>query len=212
MQMLPDCLRLYLVTDAPERCRCGLVETVRRAIAGGVTLVQYRREHADRATMLQEAAQLRELTRAAGIPFIVNNDVHLALEVGADGVHVGQTDMPPAQARRLIGKGMMLGLSVSNEREMRAVDTALVDYVGCGPVFPTATKGDAAPAVGAEGWASLSALCPLPLVAIGGINAERTRAIRAAGRCDGVAVVSAICGAPDPAAAAAELLHAFLQP
>ena len=212
MQMLPDCLRLYLVTDAPERCRHGLQETVRRAIAGGATLVQYRREHADRATMLQEAAQLRTLTRAAGIPLIVNNDVRLALEVEADGVHVGQSDMPPAQARRLIGRGMMLGLSVSNAEEMRAVDPALVDYVGCGPVFPTATKGDAAPAVGTDGWARLAALCPLPLVAIGGINAARARAIRAAGRCNGVAVVSAICGAQNPETAAAELLQALMQP
>lgn len=212
MQTLPDCLRLYLVTDSPERCSCGLLETVRRAICGGATVVQYRREHADPATMLQEAAQLRKLTRETGIPFIVNNDVRLALEVEADGVHVGQQDMPPAQVRRLIGRGMMLGLSVSNADEMRAVDTSLVDYVGCGPVFPTVTKGDAAPAVGAEGWARLSALCPVPLVAIGGINAARAREIRAAGRCDGVAVVSAICGAPDPAAAAAEILQAFSEP
>lgn len=212
MQTLPDCLRLYLVTDSPERCSCGLLETVRRAICGGATVVQYRREHADPATMLQEAAMLRTLTRETGIPFIVNNDVRLALEVEADGVHVGQQDMPPAQVRRLIGRGMMLGLSVSNADEMRAVDTSLVDYVGCGPVFPTVTKGDAAPAVGAEGWARLSALCPVPLVAIGGINAARAREIRAAGRCDGVAVVSAICGAPDPAAAAAEILQAFSEP
>lgn len=212
MQTLPDCLRLYLVTDSPERCSYGLQETVRRAICGGATVVQYRREHADPATMLQEAAMLRTLTRETGIPFIVNNDVRLALEVEADGVHVGQQDMPPAQVRRLIGRGMMLGLSVSNADEMRAVDTCLVDYVGCGPVFPTVTKGDAAPAVGAEGWARLSALCPVPLVAIGGINAARAREIRAAGRCDGVAVVSAICGAPDPAAAAAEILQAFSEP
>lgn len=212
MQTLPDCLRLYLVTDAPERCSCGLLETVRRAICGGATVVQYRREHADSATMLHEAAQLRTLTGEAGIPFIVNNDVRLALEVEADGVHVGQRDMPPAQVRRLIGRRMMLGLSVSNADEMRAVDASLVDYVGCGPVFPTTTKGDAAPAVGAEGWARLSALCPLPLVAIGGINAARAREIRAAGRCNGVAVVSAICGVPDPAAAAAEILQAFSEP
>ena len=209
MQMLPECLRLYLVTDAPERCPLGLAETVRRAIRGGVTLVQYRRTLADRAAMLREAVELRAVTRAAGVPFIVNNDVHLALEVQADGVHVGQGDMPPAQARRLIGRGMMLGLSVSNAAEMRAVDAATVDYVGCGPVFPTRTKEDAAPAVGTEGWAQLAALCPLPIVAIGGINAARARAIRAAGRCNGVAVVSAICGAHDPAAAAAEILQAL---
>ncbi|MCQ2364205.1 MAG: thiamine phosphate synthase [Akkermansia sp.] len=199
-------LRLYLVTDAPERCRYGLLETVKRAVQGGVTVVQYRREHADHETMLQEARPLREYLRSVGIPFIVNNEVELARELDADGVHVGQGDMPAAEVRRRVGEKMRIGLSVSNESEMRAVDPAVVDYVGCGPVFSTATKPDAAPAVGVEGWAALSALSPLPLVAIGGINVERARAIRAAGRCDGVAVVSAICAAEDPADAAEQLL------
>ena len=209
MQNFPECLRLYLVTDAPERCSLGLAETVRRAIAGGATLVQYRREHADAATMLREAVELREITRAAGVPFIVNNDVQLALQVGADGVHVGQADTPPAEARRLLGPRAVIGISVSNEREMRAVDARAADYVGCGPVFPTATKADAAPAVGVEGWARLSRICPLPIVGIGGITAARARQLRAAGPCNGVAVVSAICGAADPAAAAREFTTAL---
>lgn len=199
-------LRLYLVTDAPERCRYGLQETVKRAVQGGVTVVQYRREHADAETMLQEARPLRDYLRSVGIPFIVNNEVELALALDADGVHVGQGDMPAAEVRRRVGGKMLIGLSVSNAEEMRAVDPAIVDYVGCGPVFSTATKPDAAPAVGMEGWRELSALSPLPLVAIGGINVERARAIRAAGRCDGIAVVSAICAAEDPAAAAKQLL------
>lgn len=199
-------LRLYLVTDAPERCRYGLLETVKRAVQGGVTVVQYRREHADDETMLAEARPLRDYLRSVGIPFIVNNEVELARELDADGIHVGQGDMPAAEVRRRVGGKMLIGLSVSNAEEMRAVDPAIVDYVGCGPVFTTATKPDAAPAVGIEGWAELSALSPLPLVAIGGINVERARAIRAAGRCDGVAVVSAICAAEDPAAAAKQLL------
>lgn len=141
MPMIPECLLLYLVTDAPEHCSLGLAETVRRAIAGGVTLVQYRREHVDAATMLREAAELREITRAAGVPFIVNNDVRLALQVGADGVHLGQSDMPVAQARKLAGQGFIIGVSVSNEREMLAVDPHVADYVGCGPVFPTGHQG-----------------------------------------------------------------------
>lgn len=209
MTKMPECLRLYLVTDAPERCSLGLAETVRRAIAGGATLVQYRREHADAATMLREAAELRAVTRAAGVPFIVNNDVRLALQVDADGVHLGQSDMPVAEARRLAGAGFIIGISVSNECEMLAVDAHAADYVGCGPVFPTATKTDAAPAVGVEGWAHLSRICPLPIVAIGGITASRARELRAAGPCSGVAVVSAICGAPDPAAAAREIVTAL---
>lgn len=204
-RLSPD-LRLYLVTDAPESCRYGLLETVKRAVQGGVTVVQYRREHADDETMLAEARPLREYLRSVGIPFIVNNEVELALALDADGVHVGQGDMPAAEVRRLVGDNMIIGLSVSNAEEMLAVNPSIVDYVGCGPVFTTATKPDAAPAVGIEGWAALSALSPLPLVAIGGINVERARAIRAAGRCDGVAVVSAICAAEDPAAAAQQLL------
>lgn len=207
---LPLDLRLYLVTDAPERCRYGLLETVKRAVQGGVTVVQYRREHADYETMLQEARPLREHLRSVGIPFIVNNEVELALELEADGIHVGQSDMPAEEVRRKVGEKMRIGLSVSNAAEMRAVNPAVVDYVGCGPVFNTSTKPDAAPAVGVEGWAELSALCPLPLVAIGGINVDRARAIRAAGRCDGVAVVSAICTAEYPAAAARELLSTQL--
>ena len=209
MPMKPECLRLYLVTDAPERCSLGLAETVRRALAGGATLVQYRRERADAATMLREAAELREITRAAGVPFIVNNDVLLALQVGADGVHLGQSDTPVAEARRLAGAGFIIGISVSNEREMLAVDARAADYVGCGPVFPTATKSDAAPAVGVEGWARLSRMSPLPIVAIGGINAARARELCAAGPCSGVAVVSAICGAADSAAASREILTAL---
>lgn len=206
MSRYPLDLRLYLVTDAPERCRYDLLETVKRAVQGGVTVVQYRREHADYRTMIEEARPLREYLYRVGIPFIVNNDVELALELQADGVHVGQSDMPVEEVRSWVGENMIVGLSVSNAAEMRAVNPDLVDYVGCGPVFTTATKPDAAPAVGLAGWAELAALCPLPLVAIGGITAERARAIRAAGRCDGVAVVSAICGAVDPAAAAKKIL------
>ncbi len=140
----------------------------------------------------------------------MNNEVKLALELEADGIHVGQSDMPAEDVRRMVGEKMLIGLSVSNEQEMRTIPADIVDYVGCGPVFTTATKPDAAPPVGLEGWAELSALCPLPLVAIGGINVERARAIRAAGRCDGVAVVSAVCGADTPTAAARALLSTQL--
>lgn len=125
-------LNLYLVTDAPERCRHGLLETVRRAVAGGVSIVQYRRENAARATMLAEVLPLRDFLRGAGVPLIINDDVELAVEIGADGIHIGQADMPVAQARALIGPEMILGLTVTNEAEMAAVDPALVDYVGCG--------------------------------------------------------------------------------
>ena len=203
--MNPD-YTLYLVTDEPPKCRLGLLPTVREAIAGGVTIVQYRTEQPDRAQRLREGRELRALCRAAGVTFIVNNDLALALELGADGVHIGQRDTPVAEARRLIGRDMILGLSVSNEAQMRAVDPALVDYVGCGPVFPTISKKNAPPDLGIAGWAALAALSPVPVVAIGGLDAARARALRATGRAAGIAVVSAICSSPNPRAAARALL------
>ena len=199
-------LNLYLVTDAPERCRYGLLETVRRAVAGGVSIVQYRRENSDRDTMLAEVLPLRDFLRGAGVPLIINNDVELAVEIGADGIHIGQSDMPVAEARALIGPEMILGLTVANDAEMDAVDATLVDYVGCGPVFPTISKDDAPADLGVAKWAELAARCPVPICAIGGLDVERSRAVRATGHCDGIAVVSAICAAEDPEQAARNLV------
>lgn len=199
-------LNLYLVTDAPERCRYGLLETVRRAVAGGVSIVQYRRDLEDHAAVLAEVLPLRDFLRGAGVPLIINNDVELAVEIGADGIHIGQSDMPVAEARALIGPEMILGLTVANDAEMDAVDATLVDYVGCGPVFPTISKGDAPADLGVAKWAELAARCPVPICAIGGLDVERSRAVRATGHCDGIAVVSAICAAEDPEQAARNLL------
>lgn len=198
-------LNLYLVTDAPERCRYGLLETVRRAVAGGVSIVQYRRDLEDHAAVLAEVLPLRDFLRGAGVPLIINNDVALAVEIGADGIHIGQSDMPVAEARALIGPEMILGLTVANDAEMDAVDATLVDYVGCGPVFPTISKDDAPADLGVQKWAELAARCPVPICAIGGLNVERSRAVRATGHCDGIAVVSAICAAENPEQAAREL-------
>lgn len=199
-------LNLYLVTDAPERCRHGLLETVRRAVAGGVSIVQYRRDLPDHAAVLAEVLPLRDMLRTAGVPLIINNDVALAVEIGADGIHIGQGDMPVAEARALIGPDMILGLTVANDAEMDGVNPALVDYVGCGPVFPTISKDDAPTALGVQKWGELAARCPVPICAIGGLDAARARAVRATGHCDGIAVVSAICAAEDTEQAARDLL------
>lgn len=198
-------LNLYLVTDAPEKCRFGMLETVERAVAGGVTIVQYRSTNPDAGMCWAEAKPLADFLRSRGITFIVNNRVDLALALDADGVHVGQRDLPVPQTRRLIGPEKILGLSVSNRAQLDAVDPALVDYLGIGPVFPTISKSDAAPETGIENLAKLATLSPLPVVAIGGLNVERSRAVRATGTVAGIAVVSAICGAEDPEAAAREL-------
>ena len=204
--MSPINYHLYLVTDEIERCRYGLLDTVRQAVEGGVSIVQYRSEKLSHAEQKEQVLPLQEYLRSVGVPLIINDNVELAVEIDADGIHIGQDDMPVAQARALIGPQKILGLTVTTPEQMAAVDTALVDYLGCGPVFPTITKDDAPPPMGVEGWAELARMSPLPVVAIGGLNKERTAAIRATGLAAGVAVVSAICAAENPTQAAKDLL------
>jgi thiamine-phosphate pyrophosphorylase len=204
--MSPINYHLYLVTDEIERCRYGLLDTVRQAVEGGVSIVQYRSEKLSHAEQKEQVLPLQEYLSSVGVPLIINDNVELAVEIDADGIHIGQDDMPVAQARALIGPQKILGLTVTTPEQMAAVDTALVDYLGCGPVFPTITKDDAPPPMGVEGWAELARMSPLPVVAIGGLNKERTAAVRATGLAAGVAVVSAICAAENPTQAAKDLL------
>ncbi len=198
-------LNLYLVTDEPGKCRHGMLETVEAAVAGGATIVQYRSTNPDAGTCYAEAKPIADFLRSRGVTFIVNNRIDLALALDADGVHIGQRDLPVPLARKLIGEEKILGLSVSNQAQLDAVDPALVDYLGMGPVFPTVSKKNAPPDLGVENFAKLAAQSPLPVVAIGGLNVARARLVRATGTVAGIAVVSAICGADDPEAAAREL-------
>ena len=207
--LLPMCphfdLNLYLVTDISERCTLPLPETVEAAIAGGVSIVQYRSEQPYGGAAYREALPIAEICRRANVPFIVNDRIDLALALDADGVHIGQRDFPPEVARRILGPDKIIGFSCSNLEEVRAVDTTLVDYLGLGPVFPTLTKTDAAPAMGLKMLADCAAATSLPVVAIGGINTTNAAAVRASGTRIGIAVVSAICASPNPQAAAEEL-------
>lgn len=198
-------LNLYLVTDISERCTLPLPETVEAAIAGGVSIVQYRSEQPYGGAAYREALPIAEICRRANVPFIVNDRIDLALALDADGVHIGQRDFPPEVARRILGPDKIIGFSCSNFEEVRAVDTTLVDYLGLGPVFPTLTKTDAAPAMGLKMLADCAAATSLPVVAIGGINTTNAAAVRASGTRIGIAVVSAICASPNPQAAAEEL-------
>ena len=198
-------LHLYLVTDEAAKCRHSLLETVQRAVDGGVTIVQYRSTNPDAGTCYREALPIRYFLASHGVPFIVNNRIDLALALDADGVHIGQRDLPVPAVRAMIGPDRILGLSVSNADQLRAVDAALVDYLGMGPVFPTISKLNAPPVLGVDGFAALASQSPLPVVAIGGLDVERARLVRATGAASGIAVVSAICGAEDPEAAARAL-------
>ncbi|MEP3344977.1 MAG: thiamine phosphate synthase [Litoreibacter sp.] len=194
-------LRLYLVTDTSLCGDFGLVETVQQAVAGGVTMVQLRAKNSTTPARIEMAVALKKALAGTGVPLIVNDDLDAAIAADADGAHIGQGDMLPSQARALLGAGKILGLSCETEHTVAAADPDVVDYLGLGPVFGTATKADHELPIGFDGLARLVALTSMPTVAIGGLKAAHQRDVLASG-ADGQAVVSAICGQIDPKAAA----------
>ncbi|WP_413711524.1 thiamine phosphate synthase [Rhizobium sp. Rhizsp82] len=197
-------LSLYLVLD-PELCAgYGLVETARAAVAGGATIVQLRDKTADTRQMIETGRALQRVLSGSGALLVVNDDVEAAIALNADGLHIGQEDLGAAEARRRIGPDMILGLSVETPELAAAVDPAIVDYAGIGPVFATATKPDHKQPIGIAGLAQLVRACPVRSVAIGGLKAEHVEPVLATG-AEGLAVVSAICGQPDPQAATAAI-------
>ena len=200
-------LRLYLVVGPQDSD--DVTTVVAQAVAGGVTMVQWRDKYAE--VSQQTVMAVQGLCRAAGVPFLVNDDVTLAKAIGADGVHLGQDDMDPHSARAILGDQALLGLSVGSDDEAKRYDPQVVDYVGVGPLFATSTKGDAGEALG---WGEALALIERqrlnPAVLIGGISCERLDSLPPgpipAGLA-GVAVVSAIAKAEDPEKAARQLLQ-----
>ena len=200
-----DCLRLYLVTDRDLAGGRPLAEVVRLALRGGVTAVQLREKALGARRFLEEVRELQRVLAGTGVPLFVNDRIDVALAAGADGVHVGQDDLPAAEARRLVGPAMLLGVSVATADQACKALSDGADYVSVSPVYLTPTKPDAELAVGLEGVARVRSVAgDAPVLAIGGINAGNARAVVAAGS-DGVAVVSAVMSAPDPEAAAADL-------
>jgi thiamine-phosphate pyrophosphorylase len=198
---------LYLVTDVDACGARGVTETVKSAVAGGVTAVQLRDLRATTRELLNTACELRELLAGTPVCFIVNDRLEVALAAGADGVHLGQSDLPVEAAREIAGPRFIIGWSVTNVAEARiaaSLPPGTIDYIGAGPVFPTPTKADAAPPIGVDGLRAVCALSSLACVAIGGITAARTAELFTTGIA-GIAVVAAICAAEDPRAAAAEL-------
>jgi thiamine-phosphate pyrophosphorylase len=204
--MIPFDLRLYLVTDRGLSGPRGVLETVRAAVAGGVTLVQVRSPDVKGRDFVEEARALKAMLAPLGVPLIVNDRVDVALAVDADGVHVGQHDIDPRAVRAMLGPTKIVGLSVGSMAEWDASRDALgaVDYLGTGPVYGTLTKSDAGRPIGPEGLAAMVQLSHMPVVAIGGIGPATLRATLSA-RPAGVAVVSAIMAAPDPQKAARDL-------
>ncbi|MCO6544404.1 MAG: thiamine phosphate synthase [Gilliamella sp.] len=191
-------LILYLVLD-PLLCGGinGMINTTKIAVSNGVTAIQLRSEHEFSGKDWYYAAlALKEALSDTFVPLFINDHVDIALAVDADGVHIGQSDLPVDVARQLIGKDKWLGLSVTNQQQLEAVPWQQVNYIGIGPIFPTTTKKNATVAIGTEQLTELVKLKQCPAVAIGGIDESNvTNIIQTS--IDGVAVVSAICGKKD---------------
>ncbi len=193
-------LRLYLATDPGLAAGRDLPGLVAEAIAAGVTAVQLRDKHADGKSLYETACRLLSVTRRHGVPLVVNGRVDGLLAAGADGVHVGPADLPLERVRALAGRAIV-GYSAGSPEDLALAERCGADYVGIGPVFPTATKPDAGAALGVDGLRALAAASALPCVAIGGITPGNCAQVMRAG-VDGVCVISAILAQADVAAAA----------
>lgn len=200
---------LYLVTDRKLMSSATIEESVTQAILGGCTLVQLREKDCSSKEFYETALKVREVTTRLGVPLIVNDRVDIALAVNADGVHVGQTDLPADVVRRIIGPDKVVGVSVGNVFEALAAVEAGADYLGVGALYATGTKTDAG-ITGLDELQHIRAATQLPIVAIGGINKETIPHFQGIG-IDGLAVVSAIVAQPDVARAAQELKALFLE-
>lgn len=174
------------------------------AAEGGATIVQLRDKASGTGRMVQDARRLKDCLAPFGVPLLINDRIDVALAAGADGVHIGQQDMDPTGARRLLGDDAIIGLTVKFHHEAEAILPGVVDYASIGGVFATASKQNPNAPIGLDGLASIAATIDLPLVAIAGITRETAPQVISAG-VGGVAVISAVCAAPDPRAAAAEL-------
>lgn len=201
-------LRLVVVTDAPLAAPRTVEEVVARALEGGARAVQLRNKGDSARDILALGRTLRTLTRAAGALLFVNDRLDVALAVDADGVHVGPEDLPVAAVRTVSPAGFLVGRSARDPAAARRAVREGADYIGCGSVYPTSTKTDVGDIIGLDGLRRVVESVEVPVLAIGGITAERASEVAATGVA-GIAAVGAVMRAPDPAAAARALLAPF---
>lgn len=204
-------LRLYLVTDSSFLRGRKLEDVVMEAVAGGVTMVQLREKNLSTNDFIQLAQRLKARLHGIGVPLIINDRIDVALAVDADGVHIGQSDMPYEMARKLLGKRKIIGLSVESFADIERANKLDVDYIGVSPVFATPTKTDTAKPFGIEGLKKAVEMSLHPTVGIGGMNQQTAAEVMSTGT-DGMAVVSAIMGVDDPRRAAKEIAPLNLPP
>jgi thiamine-phosphate pyrophosphorylase len=201
----PGLWRLYVITDEKVSRGRSHLQIAEGAILGGADVLQLRDKEASSGLLYRVALRLREITREAKVPFIVNDRLDIALAADADGVHVGQADLPASVVRGLMGPGKILGVSVDTEEEAILAEKDGADYLGVGPVFEArGTKPDAGEPLGVDRIARIRRHCRLPIVAIGGIDADNARGVLEAG-ADAAAVISAIAAADNIAHAARRL-------
>ena len=204
--MLPFDLSLYLVTDNSYLKGRALTDIVREAIAGGVTMVQLREKEASSIEFYKKALAIKEITKAANIPLIINDRVDIALAVDADGLHIGQSDLPYAVVRKMLGYDKIIGLSVETIEQAKEANNLDVDYIGISPIFSTPSKTNTYASFGIEGIKKIASFTKHPAVAIGGINLSNAKEIMKAG-ANGIAVISAIIGDENPKEASKLLMN-----
>jgi thiamine-phosphate pyrophosphorylase len=202
-------LELYLVTDRGLGCR-PLEEIVHDALTGGVTLVQLREKTCPTGEFIEIAESIHTICRAFQVPLIINDRIDVALAINAEGVHLGQSDMPCYAARAILGTDKIIGLSVESVQDAHDAEEDDVDYLAVSPIFYTPTKTDLKRALGLDGLVQIKSFSRHPLVAIGGLNAANAEQVIRAG-ADGIAVVSAICASENPEIAAAQLRQTVQQ-
>ncbi|MDD6662141.1 MAG: thiamine phosphate synthase [Lachnospiraceae bacterium] len=206
MKCAKENLLLYAVTDRHWLDGRTLKEVVLESLEGGVTMLQLREKHLDEAHFLEEAKELQALCRSRHVPFLINDNVEIALAMDADGVHVGQSDMAAGDVRKKLGDDKIIGVSAQTVEQALLAEKAGADYLGVGAVFPTSSKDDA----NEVSYETLKAICSavsIPVVAIGGITQENVHQLAGSGIC-GAAVISAIYAKPDIKKAAEELKKA----
>jgi thiamine-phosphate pyrophosphorylase len=195
---------LYLVTDRELARGRSTLEIITAAVQGGATVVQLREKDCSTREFIEQALAVRDFLKAHRVPLIINDRVDVAQAVEADGVHLGQTDMPLEMAKKILGDAMIIGISAESLEDAIQAEKGGADYLGVSPIYATPTKTDTAPPLGLEGLQTIRRAVKLPLVGIGGLNQDNSADVIRYG-ADGVAVVSAIVAADDPKAAAREL-------
>jgi thiamine-phosphate pyrophosphorylase len=201
---------LYLVTDRELARGKSTVEVVKAAVSGGVTCIQLREKDCSTLEFIEQARAIKNFLEEREVPLIINDRLDVALAVGADGVHLGQSDMPLEMARKIAGSSMLIGISAESVQDAVEAENGGADYLGVSPIYATPTKTDTAPPLGIQGLREIKNRVKIPLVGIGGLNNSNAAEVIRNG-ADGVAVVSAIVAAEDPETAAMNLKQIIIE-